>query len=137
MPALRASRGVVKCTGLPYIVYSPELGWCTPERILMNVDLPAPLSPSTHVTLPASTRVRDVFQRGDVAEVLADVAQLEQRVLAVTAIAVVSVASSCLLRLLAGEVVDEHCEQQHAAEEGEATVGVPAGALHAVGRRWP
>ena len=78
MPALRASRGVVKCTGEPYIVYSPELGWCTPERILMNVDLPAPLSPSTQVTLPASTLRADVFQRGDVAEVLADVAQLEQ-----------------------------------------------------------
>ena len=57
MPALRASRGDVKCTGVPYIVYSPELGWCTPDRILMNVDLPAPLSPSTQVTLPASTLV--------------------------------------------------------------------------------
>ena len=44
-------------TGVAVHEYSPELGWCTPDRILMNVDLPAPLSPSTHVTLPGFTRV--------------------------------------------------------------------------------
>jgi two-component system CheB/CheR fusion protein len=51
----RASRGEENSTGVPYIVYSPELGWCTPERILMNVDLPAPLSPSRQLISPART----------------------------------------------------------------------------------
>src|SRR3954453_13777482 len=57
IPAARASRGDWNATGVPYIAYSPEVGWCTPDRILMNVDFPAPLSPSTHVTCPALTLV--------------------------------------------------------------------------------
>ena len=82
MPALRASRGVVKCTGEPYMVYSPELGWCTPERILMNVDLPGTVVAEHAGDLARLDSGGDVFQRGDVAEVLGDVAQLEQCVLA-------------------------------------------------------
>ena len=49
----------------------------------MNVDLPAPLSPSTHVTWPALDQAGDVLERDHVAEVLGDVADLEQRRLAV------------------------------------------------------
>ena len=56
MPRSRASRGEWKWTSSPSTRYSPSECWCTPLRILMNVDLPAPLSPSTHVTCPASTR---------------------------------------------------------------------------------
>src|SRR2546421_8255580 len=57
MPAARASRGPPKCTSLPSMRNSPSsCGW-TPERILMRVDLPAPLSPSTHVTSPARTSI--------------------------------------------------------------------------------
>src|SRR6185312_993843 len=33
----------------------PELGWWTPARILMSVDLPAPLSPTRATTSPACT----------------------------------------------------------------------------------
>ena len=55
MPRSLASRGELKCVGSPSTSSSPSSWRCTPERILMNVDLPAPLSPSTHVTSPAPT----------------------------------------------------------------------------------
>ena len=42
-------------TGLPSIRISPSVGWCTPESVLIRVDLPAPLSPSRHITSPACT----------------------------------------------------------------------------------
>ena len=48
-------RGEPKCVASPSTSNSPSLCWCTPDRILMNVDLPAPLSPSTHVTSPGPT----------------------------------------------------------------------------------
>ena len=57
IPASRASRGEVNLTRSPSSRRSPSLCWWTPEKILMNVDLPAPLSPSTHVTWPARTVV--------------------------------------------------------------------------------
>src|SRR6185437_13783907 len=57
MPTSRASRGSWNTTGLPSINSSPLVGWCTPDSILMKVDLPAPLSPSTQVTFPARTVV--------------------------------------------------------------------------------
>ena len=42
-------------TGSPFMNSSPLSGAWTPDRILISVDLPAPLSPSTHVTSPALT----------------------------------------------------------------------------------
>src|SRR5919199_3877389 len=50
MPLSRASRGLVKRTGSPSTRKSPSVCWCSPEMILMRVDLPAPLSPRTQVT---------------------------------------------------------------------------------------
>ena len=121
-----ASRGVTKFTWVPYIVYSPELGWCTPDRILMNVDLPAPLSPRTQVTLPASTRVV-MFSRAvtlpKYLQMLRNSSRAGRRDRCVLAVLIV--------RALASEVVDQNGEQQHAAEEGEAAIGVPLRRLHA------
>ena len=57
---------------------SPPSCWCTPERILISVDLPAPLSPRMQVTSPAFDVQRDVLERDHVAEVLGDVLELEQ-----------------------------------------------------------
>ena len=57
IPLARASRGESNSTGSPSNRYSPSLGLCTPERVLMSVDLPAPLSPSRQVTSPARTNI--------------------------------------------------------------------------------
>ena len=50
MPLWLASRGLLNSTTLPCISTVPEVGLCTPERTLISVDLPAPLSPSKHKT---------------------------------------------------------------------------------------
>src|SRR6266850_4287584 len=55
MPAFRASRGEVKRTGSPSTASVPSSGGWTPERVLMSVDLPAPLSPSRQLISPART----------------------------------------------------------------------------------
>src|SRR6267143_3147372 len=57
MPAARASRGPPKRTFFPSTRNSPSSCVCTPDRILISVDLPAPLSPSTQVTSPAWTSI--------------------------------------------------------------------------------
>ena len=51
----------------------PDVGLWTPERILISVDLPAPLSPSRHSTSPAMHLERDVVQHVDRTERLVDV----------------------------------------------------------------
>src|SRR5689334_1707167 len=52
MPRSSASGGESKATGAPSTRYVPALGGCTPARILISVDLPAPLSPSRQWTSP-------------------------------------------------------------------------------------
>src|SRR3954453_4950524 len=56
MPWSRESRGLEKGTGFPSTFTVPSVCGCNPEMILIRVDLPAPLSPSTQVTSPALTR---------------------------------------------------------------------------------
>ena len=56
MPLASASLGESKVIGSPSTSSSPSVGLCRPAMILINVDLPAPLSPSTPVTSPAPTR---------------------------------------------------------------------------------
>src|SRR6478672_9825000 len=53
MPARRASIGVRKCTTLPSSRISPASGTSAPDSALINVDLPAPLSPITARISPA------------------------------------------------------------------------------------
>ena len=57
----------------------PRSAGATPERILISVDLPAPLSPSRQCTSPGLTAIDDVAERDDRAEALGDVAQLDRR----------------------------------------------------------
>src|SRR3990172_7767701 len=54
-PASSASRGEPKRTVLPSTARVPPSGSNTPDRILIRVDLPAPLSPSRQTTSPALT----------------------------------------------------------------------------------
>src|ERR1700730_4173512 len=55
MPSFIADLGEVISTGRPSILISPRSGRWTPERILINVDLPAPLSPTRPHTSPGWT----------------------------------------------------------------------------------
>ncbi len=55
MPRSSASRGDENWTGWPSMSIAPRSGWKTPDRILMSVDLPAPLSPRRQLTSPART----------------------------------------------------------------------------------
>ena len=56
MPLSSASAGEPNVIGSPSTSSSPSVCWCSPEMILIRVDLPAPLSPRMPVTSPACTR---------------------------------------------------------------------------------
>ena len=52
MPRSLACRGLVKRTGSPATSDSPASGGNTPARMFINVDFPAPFSPSRAVSRP-------------------------------------------------------------------------------------
>src|ERR1041384_2433463 len=56
MPRSSASRGESTETGVQSTRCVPALGGGTPARILISVDLPAPLSPSRQWTSPRRSR---------------------------------------------------------------------------------
>ena len=47
MPWAIASAGVAKVTSVPLTLIVPSSGFCTPYRIFISVDLPAPFSPTS------------------------------------------------------------------------------------------
>src|SRR3712207_2375315 len=109
MPRSRASRGELKTTGRPSTRYCPEVGWCTPASVLMSVDLPAPLSPRRHITSPRPTRI-------DTPES----AITEPKCLTRSRISMRGAGDDILAlprHFLADEVVEQHREEQHGAEE--------------------
>src|SRR4051812_29459877 len=55
MPCSSASRGEPNDTAEPSTRNTPSSCLCRPATILISVDLPAPLSPSTQVISPAAT----------------------------------------------------------------------------------
>ena len=57
MPSARAARGDDMLRLDPVDDELADVCSCAPAKILMKVDLPAPLSPSTQVTSPAFTDV--------------------------------------------------------------------------------
>src|SRR6266436_5602015 len=58
MPASLAWCGVSRCISVPQYLIVPVSGLCTPEIVLIKVDLPAPLSPAKARTSPG-LRVND------------------------------------------------------------------------------
>src|SRR3546814_283071 len=64
-PAARALRGLVQRTGSPRQLTAPPVGGIAPANILIRVDLPAPLAPSSPCTRPACT-VRSTPRRATV-----------------------------------------------------------------------
>ena len=78
IPASIASRGSSKLTGAPSMYICPRVGLCTPAMVLMKVDLPAPVVAEQAVDL---ARVHGDGHAGEGdhrAEVLLDVAHLDQ-----------------------------------------------------------
>src|SRR5262245_18624339 len=55
MPAAMASRGLVKCRSCPSTRMTPLSGQCTPPRMRISVDLPAPFSPTMAWISPKPT----------------------------------------------------------------------------------
>ena len=78
MPASRDRAPFQLCTGLPRTRISPLVGLTTPARILISVDLPAPLSPIRPTTSPRSTCRLTPPSGEDVAVGLRDVAEFDQ-----------------------------------------------------------
>ncbi len=54
MPAAMASAGVLNETCCPSTRMVPSSGFCTPYRIFISVDLPAPFSPTSAWIVPDS-----------------------------------------------------------------------------------
>ena len=55
------------------MVIAPEVGGYTPEMILISVDLPAPLSPTSATISPRIDIEREILDGDDAVELLADV----------------------------------------------------------------
>ena len=90
---------------------------CTPDRILISVDLPAPLSPSRQWTSPGSTAIDTSCSAITLPKYLSTFAKLDQR------------RGHHRLRVarLQHEAVEEHGDDQHRAHEQLEPVGVDAG----------
>src|SRR3954449_8964374 len=78
MPAFRASRGDEKTTGSPSAASVPSSGGWTPERVLIKVDLPAPLSPRRQLISPART-VNDTPSRATTAPKYFEISRASRR----------------------------------------------------------
>src|SRR5919201_6664815 len=138
MPWSSASRGEPKLASLPSIFMVPEVCGCSPEMILMRVDLPAPLSPSTQVTSPACT-VRLMSSSATIGpndlpmpSIWTSGSPLCSARSACSRI--VSVIGSPPRRCVVLDVqVDHHREQEHRAEERVEPVRVEAGEHDALG----
>ena len=55
MPRSTASLVDARSTGSPSRISWPAVGFSTPDKIFISVDLPAPFSPNSTVTLPRRT----------------------------------------------------------------------------------
>src|SRR5947199_5503521 len=131
MPWSSESRGEENFTGWPSTLRVPEVCGCSPEMILMRVDLPAPLSPSTQATSPART-----------VRLMPSSATMGPKALPTSSISTSTsplcrVGSACSSmvsvmgsppgrRVVADVEVHAHGQQEHHAEEGGEPVGVEA-----------
>src|ERR671915_776395 len=139
MPWSSDWRGEVKCTSAPSTFTVPSVCGCSPEMILMRVDLPAPLSPSTQVTSPAFT-VRLTPSRARIAPYAFPTPSISTSVVPTFRVRsacsmIVSVMTSAppVEGVVLDVEVQDDREQQHRAEEELEPVRVPAGEHDALG----
>ena len=128
MPMSLASRGLPNTTSLPSIRTSPEVGLCTPESVLISVDLPAPLSPSRQSTSPAWTfsemSCRTSIGPKDLLTLLSSRIGVCHHFLPLL--------RAVGERHLAEGVVHQHGEQQQDADDQARPVGVEVGEVDAL-----
>ena len=62
----------------PPIRMAPSLGCSTPDRILINVDLPDPFSPARHTASPGCDGEIHLVERGDAGITLGDARHLDE-----------------------------------------------------------
>src|SRR5690554_3141831 len=117
MPRSSASAGLANVTRSPSRIISPWSALCTPERILIMVLLPAPLSPSRQWTSPGRT----------VIEMSLRAMTLPKYLLMLRTSSAGCSISACLCGAFAYEVVEDDCDEEHHAEEHAEPVGVDAG----------
>ena len=109
----------------------PASGWWKPHRILISVDLPAPLSPISPSTSPLRQAQVDVAQRGHRAEPLGDVFDAQARSEAVRSGGSQSSRPPCAAQ--PGQVlVGDHRDEDRGAEDEEERVGADADEVEAV-----
>src|SRR5918993_1836691 len=113
MPASSASRGEPKATGAPSTRNAPLVGRCTPDSVLIRVDLPAPLSPRRHRTSPPRTVIETPASAITGPKCLT-MLRTSMRGGSATMLTAMSALPS---DLLADEVVEQNREQQHGAEK--------------------
>ena len=82
MPASCASRAEAKATGRPSTAMLPWSGACSPSRMRISVDLPAPFSPTSAVTVAGRQVEAHALERLDDAEPLGDAGERDQAVTA-------------------------------------------------------
>src|ERR1700738_2960538 len=134
MPRLRASRGDVKRTSSPSTSSSPSSCCWRPEMILMRVDLPAPLSPRTHVISPALTR-SEMPESALMLPYRLPTSFISTRGFVAVAGFVSTVTDSSPPRRQLPDVSVEHRrQQQHDSQEELEPVGVPTRVDDAFGR---
>src|SRR6185312_12236063 len=125
-------RGEPNFTSWPSTFNVPEVCGCSPEMILMRVDLPAPLSPSTQATSPART-VRLMPSSATMGP-----KALPTSCISTSASPLCRVGSACSSmvsvmssppgrRVVADVEVHTDGEQEHHAQEGEEPVRVEPG----------
>src|SRR5918996_6401762 len=140
MPWSSDLRGESKCTWAPSTLRVPSVCGCNPEMILMRVDLPAPLSPSTQVTSPAFT-VRLTPSRARIAPYAfptpsistSGVPTFSVRSACSTMVSVMACSAPAVEGVVLDIQVQHDREQQHRAEEELEPVRVPAGEHDALG----
>src|SRR6218665_1081836 len=124
MPAFMAWRGLSSTTSAPLTSMVPPEGLCTPDMVLMKVDLPAPLSPSRQWHSPAwmanetPDRAMMLPNRFSIARISTNGWGLGW------AAAVISALPG---HALADGVVEQHGHQQHRAQENQVPVLIDAG----------
>src|SRR5690606_15646683 len=96
----------------------------TPERILMRVDLPAPLSPRRQVTSPARTNI-DTSDRATTLPKYFETLRTSSNLSVAEAVLVVICSSP--LCPLADVVVEDHRQDQDHADEDLEPVAVDSG----------